>query len=340
MAKDRKPVFGRELKDVCRCNRIPVYRDCISLLTKARDGEQPAYCLEGLFKSQVTGRKVQLLRQAYQLGRNPLRMLSGRQDPYAVAGLLQAWLRELPEPLVCSDLYYEILQSQQSQDKAQCMHNLRNVLKKNDTYRLRVLLPLLELLHHYCINQRSIQHAAVYIGERFAWCLLRPSHHSGAEGESEAPAVSACVAMVLDYRSLFGQNTSDFDTEVAQRSASFAASMPRVSSGTQASKPCPMPSSSMAARRLPPSEPLVLLRSEPEDFEHAKSACCAWPIGSPMSDDMDSAFSASSMETDDNKFDFETEGLDDDLVHAVDDLFLKSTSDLFFTGRASDQSNC
>lgn len=146
--------------------------------------------------------------------------------------------------------------------------------------------------------------------------------------------------MVLDYRSLFGQNTSDFDTEVAQRSASFAASMPRVSSGTQASKPCPMPSSSMAARRLPPSEPLVLLRSEPEDFEHAKSACCAWPIGSPMSDDMDSAFSASSMETDDNKFDFETEGLDDDLVHAVDDLFLKSTSDLFFTGRASDQSNC
>ena len=72
------------MQEVCRCSRVPVYRDCISFLTKARHGEQAAYCLEGLFKSCVTDRKVQLLRQAYQLGRNPLRMLVGLQDPYAV----------------------------------------------------------------------------------------------------------------------------------------------------------------------------------------------------------------------------------------------------------------
>ena len=76
------------LQDVCRCKRVPVYRDCISFLTKTRDSEQAAYCLEGLFKSAVTDRKVQLLRQAYQLGRNPLRMLVGLQDPYAVRVLL------------------------------------------------------------------------------------------------------------------------------------------------------------------------------------------------------------------------------------------------------------
>ena len=195
----------------------------------------------------------------------------------------------------------------------------------------------MELLNQYCINQRSIQHAAAYIGERFAWCLLRPSHHSGKEGESEALAVSACIAMVLDYRSLFGQSTLDFDSEAAQHSASFTASMPRVASSLQALKPCPMPSSPMAARRLPPPESLALLRSEPEDFECAKSGSCALPhFGSPMSDDMDSAFSASSMETDDHKIDIEADGLDDDLVHAVDDLFLESTSDLLFTGRSSD----
>ena len=63
--------------------RVPVFRDCISFLTRPRDGKRAAYCLEGLFKSGTTGTKVQLLRQAYQLGRNPLRML-GLQDPYAV----------------------------------------------------------------------------------------------------------------------------------------------------------------------------------------------------------------------------------------------------------------
>lgn len=207
---------------------------------------------------------------------------------------------------------------------------------QNDTYRLRVLLPLLELLHHYCINQRSIQHAAAYIGERFASCLLRPSDHCGTEGESEALAVSACMAMVLDYRSLFGQST--LDSEVAQQSASFAASMPRSQSNMQI---CPMPSSPMVARRLPSPEPICLLPSEPEDFECGQSASCAFPyFGSPMSDDMDSAFSASSMETEDNKLSIDTDVLDDDLVHAVDNLFLESTSDLLFTSSASDHANC
>lgn len=72
------------VQELCSTSKIPVFRDCISFLTKPRDGEKPAYCLESLFKSASTDRKVNLLRQAYQLGRNPLRMLS-LQDPFAVS---------------------------------------------------------------------------------------------------------------------------------------------------------------------------------------------------------------------------------------------------------------
>lgn len=203
---------------------------------------------------------------------------------------------------------------------------------------------MLELLHHHCINQHSIQHAAAYIVEKFASCLLRPPFHSGAAGESEALAVSACIAMVLDYRSLFGQSAVDFDSEGEKHSAALATvSIPQGTSTAQIPKACHMPSSPMAATRLPSPRAHFLLRSEPEDFECAKSAPCA---GSPTSDDMDSAFSASSMETDDNKVYAQADALDDDLVHAVDNLFLESTSDLLFTsdslclGRASGQSNC
>ena len=42
------------------------------------------------------------------------------------------------------------------------------------------------------------------------------------------------------------------------------------------------------------------------------------------------------METDDNKSYTEADTLDNDLVHAVDNLFLESISDLLFTGKASD----
>ncbi|KAL0035412.1 hypothetical protein WJX77_005676 [Trebouxia sp. C0004] len=83
-----------------------------------------------------------------------------------VAGLLQAWLKELPEPFVRPQLFAQVIDSQKHQDEGERLLTLHAVLKQNDPYRLRILLPLLELLHHYCINQHSIQHAAEFIGER------------------------------------------------------------------------------------------------------------------------------------------------------------------------------
>ena len=77
-------VLSVALQDFCSASRIPVFQDCISFLTRPRENKKAAYCLEGLFKSAGTDRKVHLLRQAFHLGRNPLRML-GLQDPYAVS---------------------------------------------------------------------------------------------------------------------------------------------------------------------------------------------------------------------------------------------------------------
>ena len=93
------PRFGgfHGVQELCSTSKIPVFRDCISFLTKPRDGKKPAYCLEGLFKSASTDRKVNLLRQAYQLGRNPLRMLS-LQDPFAVRLTLRALMQVRLDP--------------------------------------------------------------------------------------------------------------------------------------------------------------------------------------------------------------------------------------------------
>ena len=212
---------------------------------------------------------------------------------------------------------------------------------QNDAYRLRILLPLLELLHHYCINQRSIQHAAAYVAEKFVSCLLQPKHESSASGDSTAFAVSACISMVLDYRSLFGQSMVDLDSSAAQHSAALqAVGIQRARSRVQGSKPCPMPSSPMAAKRLPSSGLHFALRSEPEDFESPTSTPCLSPFfGSPTSDDLDSAFSATSMDTDDNRSCTEVHAPDEELIHAVDNLILESTSDLLFTSCNSDQSH-
>ena len=128
-------------QEACSSKRIPVFQDCISYLIKSK-GQRAAFCVHGLFDLQVSDRKVQLLRQAFQSGRNPLRMLT-LQDPrlvsssgllhhtgsralspncvsalcqplclLQVAGLLKVWLEELCEPLVRTDLYEQVLRTQ------------------------------------------------------------------------------------------------------------------------------------------------------------------------------------------------------------------------------------
>jgi len=207
---------------------------------------------------------------------------------------------------------------------------------QNDLYRLRILLPLLELLHHYCINQHSIQHAAEFIGDKFACCLFQPTDQSWISYETTALAVAASTAMVLEYRTLFGQSMVDLDNKAAhKRAASHAVDIPQSQRSTAVAMSCPMPTSPMAAKRLPSSGLHFDMQSEPEDFERSvKTSYFSTSLfGSPVSDDMDSAFSGSSIEMEDSKTSMESEDIDADLAHAVDSLCLESTSDLLFTNK-------
>jgi len=207
---------------------------------------------------------------------------------------------------------------------------------QNDPYRLRILLPLLELLHHYCINQHSIQHAAEFIGDQFACCLFQPTDQSWISYETTALAVAASTAMVLEYRTLFGQSMVDLDNKAAhKRAASHAVDIPQSQHSTAVAMSCPMPTSPMAAKRLPSSGLHFDMQSEPEDFERSmKTSYFSTSLfGSPVSADMDSAFSGSSIEMEDSKTSMESEDIDADLAHAVDSLCLESTSDLLFTNK-------
>lgn len=85
------------MQELCAGGKIPVFTDCISFLTKARHRERAAFCVPGLFELPVSDKKVQLLRKAYQLGRNPLQMLT-LQDPRAVGHVVRDLL------LLCAQL--------------------------------------------------------------------------------------------------------------------------------------------------------------------------------------------------------------------------------------------
>ncbi|DBA92583.1 TPA: hypothetical protein ACH3X1_002805 [Trebouxia sp. C0004] len=75
--------------------------------------------------------------------------------------------------------------------------------------------------------------------------------------------------MVLEYRTLFGQSMVDLDNKAAhKRAVSYAVDIQSQHS-TAVAMSCPMPTSPMAAKRLPSSGLHFDMQSEPEDFKHS-----------------------------------------------------------------------
>lgn len=208
------------------------------------------------------------------------------------------------------------------------------VVLQNDMYRLKILIPLLELLHHHVINQDDIQNTAFMVGKRFAPYLLRPARCDNKQTQEVNLAIAAATAMILDYRSLFSNLFQDIDRHANKHMCIPCGSdIPRHRpTSLYAAVSYPMPLS-------PKSVPAYLqhISNMPEgwcksstDLLCTNSALCN---GSPKSDDLESAVSMSSCFSicshDAEQGETETENsIDSDLAAAVDSLFCASTSQL------------
>lgn len=206
---------------------------------------------------------------------------------------------------------------------------------QNDLYRLQILIPLLELLHHHAINQDDIQYTAVMVAERFAPYLLRPSGCAVKQARQDRLVVAAATSMVLDYRSLFLHSVLDQDRYANSHMLTpRAIHVPRhrpTSVYAAVSYLMPMP---------PKSAPVSMhnINSEPEDFCKVGTdlylTSSDLSHDSPYSDDLDSAFSGSSCASissrdgDNHRQVLANQGIDNELDAAVHSLFCASTADL------------
>lgn len=208
------------------------------------------------------------------------------------------------------------------------------VVLQNDMYRLKVLIPLLELLHHHVINQDDIQNTAFMVGKRFAPYLLRPASCDNKQTQEDKLAIAAATAMILDYRSLFSNLFQDIDQHAHKYMCipcGFDIPRHRPTS-LFAAVSYPMPLSPKSA-----SADLQHICNMSEDWckgstnlSCPSSALCN---GSPRSDDLESAVSMSSCYSicshDAEQGEIATENsIDSDLVAAVNSLFCASTSQL------------
>lgn len=165
----KKPVFGQLLQEHLETESIEiasVIKECISALHEYGLEE------EGLFRIAGSASKVKKLKAAFNSSHGPVLTSEEDIDVHVIASILKLYLRELPEPLMCSDLYNEWLQTlQKSPD--QRLSSLRDVINKMPKFyrqNLRYLIKFLAKLSESAdVNKMSASNISLVMAPNLLW---------------------------------------------------------------------------------------------------------------------------------------------------------------------------
>ncbi|XP_044748073.1 uncharacterized protein LOC123309170 [Coccinella septempunctata] len=101
----------------------------------------------GIFRVSTSKKRIRELRESFDSGRETT--LDQDQCPHDVATLLKEYLRELPDPLLCRDLYHAFVQTQRIRNRRlqfEALQHLIQILPSANRDTLHALLNFLSLV--------------------------------------------------------------------------------------------------------------------------------------------------------------------------------------------------
>ncbi|XP_071319146.1 SH3 domain-binding protein 1 isoform X2 [Trachinotus anak] len=193
LSLSNQKVYGEPLlSHLAQSNReiaAPI-QECIHMLLRTGMAE------EGLFRLAAAASVVKRLKTCLDQGTVDHSEFS--MDPHAVAGALKCYLRELPEPLMTSELYNDWFKAAGEKDLTEKLEQFRVLLKKlppENYNNLRYLVQFLSLLsEQQAVNKMTPSNIAIVLGPNLLW--------PRAEGEAAlldmASASSVQVVTVIE----------------------------------------------------------------------------------------------------------------------------------------------
>uniref|UniRef100_A0A7N6B644 Rho GTPase-activating protein 44 n=1 Tax=Anabas testudineus TaxID=64144 RepID=A0A7N6B644_ANATE len=169
-----KPSFGKSLEEHLNISgreiAFPI-EACVTMLLECGMQE------EGLFRVAPSASKLKKLKASLDCGVLDVQEYSS--DPHAIAGALKSYLRELPEPLMTTDLYDEWIQASNIQDMDKRLQALMAVCEKLPTDNLnnfRYLVKFLAKLSEYQdSNKMTPGNMAIVLGPNLLWTHTEPN---------------------------------------------------------------------------------------------------------------------------------------------------------------------
>ncbi|KAM8824852.1 rho GTPase-activating protein 44 isoform 2-T2 [Synchiropus picturatus] len=169
-----KPSFGKSLEEHLNISgreiAFPI-EACVTMLLECGMQE------EGLFRVAPSASKLKKLKASLDCGVLDVQEYSS--DPHAIAGALKSYLRELPDPLMTTELYDEWIQASNIQDMDKRLQALMAACEKLPTDNLnnfRYLIKFLAKLTEYQdSNKMTPGNIAIVLGPNLLWTHTEPN---------------------------------------------------------------------------------------------------------------------------------------------------------------------
>ncbi|XP_034165885.1 rho GTPase-activating protein 44 isoform X10 [Pangasianodon hypophthalmus] len=186
-----KPSYGKPLEEHLTLSgreiAFPI-EACVTMLLECGMQE------EGLFRVAPSASKLKKLKASLDCGVLDVQEYSA--DPHAIAGALKSYLRELPEPLMTSQLYDEWIQASNIQDMDKRLQALLAACEKLPTVNLsnfRYLIKFLAKLTEYQdANKMTPGNIAIVLGPNLLWT------HSEANMTEMMTTVSLQIVGIIE----------------------------------------------------------------------------------------------------------------------------------------------
>ncbi|XP_017561430.1 rho GTPase-activating protein 44 isoform X5 [Pygocentrus nattereri] len=186
-----KPSYGKPLEEHLTLSgreiAFPI-EACVTMLLECGMQE------EGLFRVAPSASKLKKLKASLDCGVVDVQEYSA--DPHAIAGALKSYLRELPEPLMMSELYEEWIQASNIQDMDKRLQALLAACEKlppDNLNNFRYLIKFLAKLTEYQdSNKMTPGNIAIVLGPNLLWS------HSEANMTEMMTTVSLQIVGIIE----------------------------------------------------------------------------------------------------------------------------------------------
>ena len=208
---------------------------------------------EGLFRISHTTHDLLAYREFFDTGAEI--DLQGT-SPHCVAGLIKAWLRELPEPLIPNDMYHTFLQTvATTKDKELKRERVLQLIEHIPLHSLRTLSHIASFMKQivsYTVLNRMNYHTLAIV---LAPCILRHSESLNSDDENndynplqllkETPQINEVIFIVFENSEAIAQAVERLSSESISV-FSKSASSPTTASAFDTPSPTPFSPSASA----------------------------------------------------------------------------------------------